>query len=361
VRTRAWGERRGAADLDALVDTNPNIHVLAHAGEILALSEGAPPLAITTALETLGPPRRHPHLVDGLNAHSKVDPVTGELVTFCAGWRPPYLRYGVTGADGARQLDMEIELPAPAMMHDVAITATRTVLLDLGVGYDFSLLSRGHRLPLRWHDERQARLGVLPRHGGEVRWFHIEPCFIQHVVNAHDAGESRVVLDAVRYPYYLRLAPDGQDFEPNPLGVLWRYELDLSTGAVVETQLDDRAIELPRINESFTGRPHRHVYAVEQPTDAEMRGVVRYDLATGASQRYPVPEGDQNSEPVFVPRPGATAEDDGWVLVCVYRRATDTSDVVLLDARDLGGEPVATVRLPRRIPAGFHGAWLPTG
>ena len=56
-------------------------------------------------------------------------------------------------------------------------------------------------------------------------------------------------------------------------------------------------------------------------------------------------------------RPGATAEDDGWLLACVYRRATDTSDVVILDARDIR-EPVATVSLPRRIPAGFHGAWI---
>ncbi|MEA3119653.1 MAG: hypothetical protein QOI13_2923, partial [Paraburkholderia sp.] len=54
----------------------------------------------------------------------------------------------------------------------------------------------------------------------------------------------------------------------------------------------------------------------------------------------------------------AMAEDDGWLLCCVYRRATDTSDVVVLDARDLAAGPVATVHLPTRIPAGFHGAWL---
>ncbi|MHB8117084.1 MAG: carotenoid oxygenase family protein, partial [Acidithiobacillus ferrivorans] len=71
-----------------------------------------------------------------------------------------------------------------------------------------------------------------------------------------------------------------------------------------------------------------------------------------------VPEGDQNSEPVFVPRPIASSEDDGWLLVCVYRKATDTSDLVILDGRNIDGDPIATVQLPRRIPAGFHGAWL---
>ncbi|MDC6134466.1 carotenoid oxygenase family protein, partial [Burkholderia gladioli] len=62
---------------------------------------------------------------------------------------------------------------------------------------------------------------------------------------------------------------------------------------------------------------------------------------------------------VFVPRAGSSEDDDGWVLACVYRAATDTSDVVVLDARRLDAEPVATVHLPVRIPAGFHGAWLP--
>jgi hypothetical protein len=94
------------------------------------------------------------------------------------------------------------------------------------------------------------------------------------------------------------------------------------------------------------------------PTNTEIRGVVRYDLARGSTQRYRVPEGDQNSEPVFVSRPNASSEDDGWLLICVYRRATDTSDLVILDGGNVEGEPIATVHLPRRIPAGFHGAWL---
>jgi len=43
----------------------------------------------------------------------------------------------------------------------------------------------------------------------------------------------------------------------------------------------------------------------------------------------------------------------------VYDRSTDTSDLVVLDAHDFGAEPVAVVKLPRRVPAGFHGNWIP--
>ena len=56
--------------------------------------------------------------------------------------------------------------------------------------------------------------------------------------------------------------------------------------------------------------------------------------------------------------PGAV-EDDGWVMSYVYDASTDRSDVVILDAQDFTGEPVATIHLPVRVPFGFHGSWVP--
>lgn len=32
--------------------------------------------------------------------------------------------------------------------------------------------------------------------------------------------------------------------------------------------------------------------------------------------------------------------------------------LLVLDARDVAGEPVARVGLPRGVPTGFHGSWL---
>jgi len=65
------------------------------------------------------------------------------------------------------------------------------------------------------------------------------------------------------------------------------------------------------------------------------------------------------SEAVFVPRPGATAEDDGWLCAFVTDRASERSELVVLDARDVEGEPVARVHLRRRVPFGFHCGWAP--
>jgi Retinal pigment epithelial membrane protein len=65
------------------------------------------------------------------------------------------------------------------------------------------------------------------------------------------------------------------------------------------------------------------------------------------------------SESVFVPASATAAEDEGWLLTYVYDAARDTSALVMLDAKDFTGKPVAAIALPQRVPFGFHGSWLP--
>jgi hypothetical protein len=59
-------------------------------------------------------------------------------------------------------------------------------------------------------------------------------------------------------------------------------------------------------------------------------------------------------EPTFVPRPHATAEDDGWVVCTVFDGETQKTDVVILDAQRLAAGPVATIHLPHHIPPGAN-------
>lgn len=358
VRSRRWFEHFAPAERDTAIDSNPNVNVLKHAGVLFALAEWGEPVAIDTGLATLGRSPAHEGFRKGMTAHPKLDPQSGELIGFRADWRPPWLRYCVFDAQGRERLDQPIEVPAPAMMHDCAITQTHSILMDLNVAFDFSMLQRGHRIPIRWHDERRSRLCVIPRHGGTPAWFDIEPCFIQHVVNAYDREDGVIVMDAVRYPWFLKALDDGAGFEENPLGCLWRYEIDPARRRVSERCLDERFVELPRIDERYTGRPYRFAYAVAQPSTREMRGLVRHDVLNGDTQTYALPPGDSNSEAVFVPRSADADEGDGWLLFSVYRQAADSSEIHIIDAQDLSAAPLATIALGTRIPAGFHGAWV---
>jgi carotenoid cleavage dioxygenase len=87
--------------------------------------------------------------------------------------------------------------------------------------------------------------------------------------------------------------------------------------------------------------------------------VLQYDLSSGDAIEAAFRPAQQSGEPVFVPAGPAAEEDEGWVLVVVYDAAEDRSELVILDATDFGGDPVATVALPQRVPFGFHGIWEP--
>ncbi|MGH1491561.1 MAG: carotenoid oxygenase family protein [Acidimicrobiales bacterium] len=355
-----WFRNRWTTNLSG--KTN-NVNVVGFGGKILVLGEGEVPTEIDAELHPLGPTTFGGALPNGITAHPKVDPKTGLLRFFRADWQPPFLQVGAIDQNHQVVELREVEVDRPVLMHDFAITERFDIALHLNVTLDLKLATGGARLPLRWDPDHHTRLAAIPRDGSPTHWFDITPCFIQHVVNAFEdpARPNTVILDAVRYDRFLCFDEATEQHLPNPLGVLWRYELDIDRGTVTEHQLDDRFIELPRIDERFTGGPYTHLYAVEQPTDTEMRGLRRYDLRAGRSQTFAVAPGDQNSEPIFVPQRagGGADEGDGWLLCCLYRAASDTTDVAILRATDIDQPPVATIHLPRRIPAGFHGAWVP--
>ena len=60
---------------------------------------------------------------------------------------------------------------------------------------------------------------------------------------------------------------------------------------------------------------------------------------------------------MFEPNAAEGGEDDGVLMGYVYDRATDSSELVILDAQTL--DDVAAIKLPHRVPAGFHGNWVP--
>ena len=63
----------------------------------------------------------------------------------------------------------------------------------------------------------------------------------------------------------------------------------------------------------------------------------------------------RNPNPNPNPNP-SPKQDEGYVFTFVYDSATHTSDLAVLDARDL--HTVALVRLPQHVPPLFHGSWV---
>jgi carotenoid cleavage dioxygenase len=242
-------------------------------------------------------------------------------------------------------------------MHDFMITRDHAIFMDLPVVFDLDKALQGD-IPIAWDESYGARIGICPRFGtsADTRWFEIDPCYVFHPMNAWVEG-SKVICDVGRHEYMWRDSMD--DFAPS---YLYRWTFDLETGAAREEQLDDAVHGFPRVDDRVVGLKNRYGWAVGARGEAsgpdEAAVLLKYDLETGASTKHDFGASAQPGEFVFAQSSDECGEDEGWAMGFVYDRATDNSDLVIVDASQLGGEPVARIHLPRRVPHGFHGSWI---
>lgn len=348
-------------DIDRTL-SKANTHIVRHAGKLLALEEGSYPYVVDGELETLGVDRFGGRLQTAFSAHPKICPVTGEMLSFGYGQLPPYLTYLRVSPDGDLVQSEEITVGGPTMMHDFAITERHAIFMDLPVVFDLEEALKGG-MPFHWSDDYPARVGIMPRDGrdADVRWFDINPCFIFHTLNAWESGDS-IVLDACRSSEMWRKA--GDMTAAGGRLTLHRFRFDLATGAVREETLDERPLEFPRVADGRVGLPNRFGFLLDVSANDDgspaFKGVVKVDLETGASQAHSYGAASASSEAVFVPGAGADpGSDEGWLMSYVHDESSGRSEFVVLDASDLSKPALARVKLPRRVPYGFHGSWLP--
>jgi len=363
-----------------------NTNVVWHAGRLLALVEqGLPPVELDP--ETLatrgivdfegrltGPMPDEVGLATGLRvgpergwlpftAHPKIDPETGEMLAFGYSVFAPELQYYVVSPEGGLVRKERIELPFASMVHDFVTTRDHVVFPIFPATMSLERAQESGDL-LGWEPELGTRVGVMPRDGDsdDVVWLHTDPCYVFHPLNARSEGRH-VVCEMARYPR-LPIPAAG-----NPVrtladvhATLVRWTLDLGSGTVKEEPLDDLPMEFPRIDERFAGLPYRVGFAAGGHDIVEgFRQVLRYDVTTGQRRAHDFGAGASVSEPVFVPRSQGAPEGDGFVLAWVYHRAERRSDLAVLDAGSPESPPLATVKLPHRVPSGFHGNWRPAG
>ncbi len=338
--------------------TFSNVSSVFHAGRLLSLGElGFPYELDVDDLTTIGPYDYSGRLTANMTAHPKTEPQTGELFFFGYDFIEPYLTYMVADASGALERIVPIDIGAPAMVHDFAITEQSALFLDLAVQFDAEVAG----LPYRFDRSHQCRVGVIDRAAttDTTRWFDIEPCYVFHTINAHQDG-SIITFDVIRYDeLWLE-----QSVEIFPKSVPYRYTIDLDAGTVTEGPLDDRSSEFPMFDRRLTGRPNSTAWAVSldgglsAPTSSTL---LQYgaDGSSSSAASYALPGSDIGAEPLFVADPDRPGEGGGWLLMVVFRAETNTSDVVVFDAQDIAQGPVATVHLPDRVPYGFHASWSP--
>ena len=355
-RAAAPGPRRGRNDT---VNTN----IVDFDGRTFALVEaGSFPVELS---QSLADQRYNPFdgtLHGSYTGHPHRDPLTGEhhAIAYDGGiW--DRVRHVVVSSAGRVVRDEPIAVADGPCIHDCAFTANFVIVLDLPVTFSIRAIFAGQRFPFRWNPAHRSRLGVLPRQGAgdETIWCDVDPCFVFHVANAYDRADGTIVLDVVAYDTMFTSNSGGLD----ALGRLERWTIDPAARRVGRQVLDDTPQEFPRIDERRFGQSHRYIYSVSVPPDGnpQLTGATRlykHDLERGERHVHDFGDGHLPGEFVFVPASPAAGEDEGWLIGLVLDVEADATDLAILAASCLEAPPVAAVRLPHRIPPGFHGNWF---
>ena len=367
--SRSLGEKRTPGPRHFPIDT-VHTNVIAHGGLLLALVEtGCTPVRLTAELDTISYDDSGGALPRGASAHPRIDPRTGELHAVVYSPLHTWAEYTVLSPAGALRSRRRIELGGRPMLHDIALTPGHVVFFDLPVRFRLPAAVRG-RFPYAWDERYQARIGVLPRSGtAPVRWFDIPSCFVFHTVTAVETGGT-IELRAIRYP---RLFHTGSADPLTHGGQLWQWTLDLPTGTATEHQLDDRLQELPRTDPRSLNQGARVHYAITadaatMATAHVPEALLCHDAAKATTELRRFSPGTVPSEAVFVADPNAAADPGGastdgtrpgWVLFFCFDERAGTSELVVLNALDFTGPPVAVIELPTKVPFGFHSSWIP--
>ncbi|WP_213769137.1 carotenoid oxygenase family protein [Caballeronia sp. dw_19] len=334
-----------------------NTNIVHHGGRYLALYEGGKPYELDSGIGTLGRFDYQGKLPGVMSAHPKTDPLTGELLSVSYELSSGMLTY--VRANRSGQIDRVVPFQAPwaAIVHDVALTHKYLVVFVCPFVFDWSRQGP----PGSWEPERGVKVALIPRdalHPEQIRWIDAPPFFHWHTINAFADGDR---IEAV-LPWYDCFSLTGHSRRLE----LHRLVIDIARGVVHDQAIDDQPCEFGRVNDAYLGQRARYGYVGlrmprpgEKPQIGAFEAIARYDLVTGSKTVHQFAPGLTVSEPVFVADPHGRREEDGFIVTFVHELGSSAGRFVILDARQLDREPLAVIELPRRVPAGLHGAWIP--
>ena len=356
-----------------------NTNVIYWGDKLLALWEAAEPYRLKPdTLETMGIDYLDGILEpgDSFAAHPWVDPSSvldeGQpcLVNFAIS---PGLSSKITifelAPDGTLLRRHSHSIPGFSFIHDFAITPHYCIFFQNPVSFNplpFLFGMRGAGECVEFQPGKPTRAVLIPRdpQNKEVKTFEVESGFVFHHANAFEK-DDRVYIDSIAYASIPQVLPDADykevDFDSLDPGELWRFTLNLQDNSVERKLIEPRCCEFPTIHPDRVGRDYRYLFigAAHDNTgrNAPLQAILKLDMETGEKQDYSFAPHGFVSEPIFVPKPNGTAEDEGWVLTLVYDGKNHRSTLAILDGQNLRGEAIALLHLKHHIPYGLHGSW----
>ncbi len=399
VRTKAWSEEEKADRFlyrgvfgtqkpggllsnifDVRLKNIANTNVVQLGEQLLALWEAAEPHALEPkTLNTIGLSNLNGILKENeaFSAHPRFDP--GHYNT------PRMVNFGVKAGPVSTIRLMEFTTEGPnsgslisersdnfkgfAFLHDFAITPNWAIFLQNAIRLNplpFVLGQKGAAQCLSKSD-KDSKFLLIPRDcgafaGEEPRVLNAPEGFVFHHLNAWEK-EEKVVLESIFYKEFPSIGPEQDfrqiDFNKIPEGLLKRCEIDLKKSSCKESKISNQCCEFAMVNPINQGLPAQYAWmavAEQLNGNGPLQGIKKLDLNNGQSCIWSVTPKGFVGEPVMIPNPNSNHEDEGWILVMVWNSERNSSELAILDSKDL--REIAIITLPLTIPYGLHGSWV---
>lgn len=357
--------RRVANVLRGRQKNTANTSVVSWQGRLFALMEGGLPTELDPhSLRTLGETTLDGTVVSAFSAHPHRVDARHALYNFGIeyGRQTRLHLYELPDLGSPRHLGA-LELDGPPMLHDFIATDSHLIFFLSPVRIDLTrmlLQWGGFAEMFRWRPELGTEVICVPidRPGEAVR-FRAEPFYQWHFANAFSSG-GELCVDYVRHPEFSSFRQIGERAQGKPQerlasGRLYRSRIDLARQTLRSEPLHDEGCEFPIVASGREGRQQRFTYLAL----GGLQALGKLDAQGGAIDRFEMPASQRATEPLFVPRPGATAEDDGWVLSLCHDGSSSRAFLGVFDARRLGAGPIARAWFDHQIPITFHGTFVP--
>tara|TARA_B100000214_G_scaffold300496_1_gene230754 strand:+ start:2142 stop:3764 length:1623 start_codon:yes stop_codon:yes gene_type:complete len=314
------------------------------------------------------------------------------------------LRIYRDSSDGVRTFIGHVKLDHVPLIHSFAVTKDYVIIFHYPLDMNTAALVTGACSVveiMRWMKDRNVVAYVFDLHSsysaGPKYKFNIPPFFSMHCINAFQENyEERTVitvdliaypdaefiaskdtygtLDLMRDPSQIiesnshKMTPEMRRIQMNIPKQEYKRSKIPSKGTFVENSVihsEDlictmnsvcsHTFEMPCINKKLRGSPYQFVYGITTSHMFKKWGITKtcidstYKLWTAPANHFP-------SEPIFVPKPKSSEEDDGVVLSIVLDGIKNASYILCLDAHTMN--EISTTYLPVIIPFDVHGKWF---
>jgi len=340
-----------------------NTSVLAAGGKLWALWEGGSPYAMDPAtLEPQGFVTLRPDLrAMPFSAHPRYEP-DGRIWNFgLNGARAIVWRLSAAGELEAADL---IDLGRASYFHDFTATERHLVIvLQPWVRERFSLpVVDG----MAWKPQDGTRVVVLDKDDlSRRRVFELPAFAFFHLGDAWEETDGTIRFDVCAYDNPMFGMDGARDLllgklDGSPPAVLARVALSPDGRGRYEPT--STLAEFPKADPRFAGRArtlsfHTWGLAARRGLTSSPQGIAASNHRTGRVDHFDFGVRHLVEEPLFAPRPGSSAEGDGWLLATSLNLDAGVTELHAFDARRIADGPLATWRADVALPLTFHGAF----